>query len=114
MSNSERDTALRDQERSNRNPIPINIGDNMADQISLMIRTADGTRKSAVALPQDLTIEQLLQATQQRWNLPSNTSYNLRLERTGQQLNPSATLGSVGLQANDVVEVLPNLEAGQK
>ena len=84
----------------------------MSDSISLVIRSADQTRKAAVSLPVALTVDQLLQATQQRWNLPSNTNYAVRLERTGQQLDPATTLGSMGVQENDVLEVYPILEAG--
>jgi hypothetical protein len=81
---------------------------------SVVVRMADGTRKAAVGLPGSLTISQLLQATQQKWSLPTNANYAIRLERTGQQLDPSTTLNSVGVQENDVLEVYPILEAGQK
>lgn len=81
---------------------------------SVVVRMADGTRKAAVNLPGSLTIGQLLETTQQKWNLPSNTGYAIRLDRTGQQLDPSATLDSVEVQEDDVLSVLPILEAGQK
>jgi len=84
----------------------------MSDSLSVVIRSADQTRKAAVSLPAVLTVEQLLQATQQRWNMPSNVSYAVRLERTGQQLDSTTTLGGVGVQENDVLEVYPILEAG--
>ena len=84
----------------------------MSDSISLVIRSADQTRKAAVSLPAALTVEQLLQTTQQKWNLPSATNYAIRLERTGQQLDPATTLQSVGVQENDVLELYPILEAG--
>ncbi len=73
---------------------------------------ADNTRKAAINLPASLTIEQLLQTTQQKWNLPSSTNYAVRLERTGEQLDPSASLNSVHAQENDVLSVFPILEAG--
>ena len=84
----------------------------MSDSVSVVIRSADQTRKAAVSLPAVLTVEQLLQTTQQKWNLPSNTSYAMRLERTGQQLDPATTLQGVGVQENDVLELYPILEAG--
>ncbi len=84
----------------------------MSDSLSLIIRSADQTRKAAVSLPVGLTVDQLLQATQQRWNLPENTNYAVRLERTGQQLDSTTTLGAVGVQENDVLEIYPILEAG--
>ena len=84
----------------------------MSDSISLVIRSADQTRKASVTLPKNLSGEELVQATQQRWNLPNNTSYAVRVERTGQQLDPGTTLGTVGVMENDVLEVYPILEAG--
>lgn len=84
----------------------------MSDSVSLIVRSADQTRKAAVSLPATLSVEQLLQTTQQRWNLPTTTNYAVRLERTGQQLDPATTLGGVGVQENDVLEVYPILEAG--
>ncbi|MEH2161557.1 MAG: hypothetical protein V7K38_11025 [Nostoc sp.] len=84
----------------------------MSDSVSVVIRSADQTRKAAVSLPAALTVEQLLQTTQQKWNLPSNTNYAMRLERTGQQLDPAITLQGVGVQENDVLELYPILEAG--
>jgi len=84
----------------------------MSDSISLVIRSADKTRKAAVSLPALLTVEQLLQTTQEKWNLPVNNNYAMRLERTGQQLDPAITLQSVGIQENDVLELYPILEFG--
>lgn len=76
---------------------------------SIVVRMHDQTRKAAVNLPGSLTMEQLLQTTQQKWNIPSynDTHYALRLERTNQQLDPSATLDSVGVEDNDILEVYP-------
>ncbi|MEK0193471.1 hypothetical protein [Microcoleus anatoxicus] len=81
---------------------------------SVVVRMADGTKKAAVNLPGTLTIGQLLQTTQQRWNLPSNTDYDARLDRTGVQLDTSATLDSVGVEENDVIVILPRLVGGQQ
>jgi hypothetical protein len=81
---------------------------------SVVVRMADGTKKAAVNLPGNLTIGQLLQTTQQRWNLPSNTEYDARLDRTGVQLDPSATLDSVGVEENDVLVILPRLVGGKQ
>ncbi|MEY3868368.1 MAG: hypothetical protein RLZZ338_2259 [Cyanobacteriota bacterium] len=81
---------------------------------SVVVRMADGTRKAAVNLPGNLTIGQLVQTTQQKWNLPSNTDYAVRLERTGVQLQTDATLDSVGVEENDVLLILPQIVGGQQ
>ena len=115
MSSEERDTTLRDWERSDSNSILPNLGENMpVDSRSVVVRMADGTRKAAVSLPGTLTIGQLIQTTQQKWNLPSTTNYAVRLERTGEQLDASASLNAAEIQAEDVLVVFPILEAGQK
>ena len=84
----------------------------MANSHSIIVRMADGTRKAAIKIPPTLTVGQILQATQEKWNLPSNFNYAVRLERTGQQLNPSASLGAQEVEENDVLEVYPIVEAG--
>jgi hypothetical protein len=64
----------------------------MPQQLSLLMRTADQTRKAEIQLPSNLRIEQLVQQAQKQWNLPEGVSYALRLERTGKQLDPASTL----------------------
>lgn len=85
----------------------------MSEQISIILRSADKTRKASVQVPGICTIEKLLKQVQQRWNLPGSTNYAMRLERTGEQLESTATLSSVGVENDDILEVYPILEAGQ-
>lgn len=84
----------------------------VSEQISLIIRSADQTRKASVQLPITFTVEELLQTTQKHWNLPANASYAVRLERTGQQLDPINSLEELALEENDILEIFPILEAG--
>ncbi|MDJ0717683.1 MAG: EsaB/YukD family protein [Prochloraceae cyanobacterium] len=86
----------------------------MNESISIVIRDAGENRKASVTLPDNLTVEQLLSATQQRWNLDANRDYALRLDRTGEQLDPSATLRDAGIQNNDVIVLIENFEGGQQ
>jgi len=86
----------------------------MADTLSVVVRMYDQSRKAAVNLPGTLTIGQLVQTTQQKWNLSADRDYAIRLERTGEQLDHSATLNSVGVQPDDVLSVIPLIEAGAK
>jgi hypothetical protein len=76
----------------------------MPQQLSLVIRTADQTRKAEIQLPSNLRIEQLVQQAQKQWNLPEGVSYALRLERTGKQLDPASTLEAMGVSSGDVLE----------
>lgn len=84
----------------------------MSQQISLLIRTADQTRKAEIQLPSNLRIEQLVQQAQKQWNLPENVSYALRSERTGKQLDPASTLEGMEVSSGDILELYPILEAG--
>lgn len=84
----------------------------MPQQLSLLIRTADQTRKAEIQLPSNLRIEQLVQQAQKQWNLPEGVSCALRLERTGKQLDPASTLEAMGVSSGDVLELYPILEAG--
>lgn len=85
----------------------------MSDSISIIIRSADKTRKASVNVPSICTIEKLIQQVQQRWNLPDSSNYAMRLERTGEQLESTANLQTVGVQNQDILEVYPILEAGK-
>lgn len=80
--------------------------------VSVTIRMADETRKAAATLPASLTVDQIISTTQQKWNLPVDANYAVRLQSTGQQLDGSSTLASAGVQNDDVLEVYPILEAG--
>jgi hypothetical protein len=113
MSCSERNLTLYDLERSNRNSILPNIGEKMSDTLSLIVRTVDKTRKSVATLPSNLNVEQLVSRFQQEWQLPSDVSYKLRLERTGQELDSSKSLASAGVRSDDVLDLLPIMEHGQ-
>jgi hypothetical protein len=84
----------------------------MSDSLSLIVKMADNSRKASVTLPTTLTVEQLISKTQQEWQLSPDSNYFIRLERTGQQLEPSTTLAAAGVQSEDVLEVHPILEAG--
>jgi hypothetical protein len=84
----------------------------MRNSLSVTIRSADQTRKAAVKLPLTLKVEQLISEIQNRWNLPSNVSYAMRLERTGQQLNSSIILMELEIEENDILDIYPILEAG--
>jgi WXG100 protein secretion system (Wss), protein YukD len=84
----------------------------VSQQLSLLIRTADQTRKAEIQLPDNLRVEQLVQQAQKQWNLPENVSYAVRLDRTGKQLDPASTLESMGVSSGDVLELYPILEAG--
>lgn len=85
----------------------------MSESISIITRTADQSRKANVDLPPETRIGQVLEAAQQKWNLPEN-DYAARLERTNQQLDPNSDLVTSGIQNNDVLEIYPILEAGLK
>jgi len=84
----------------------------VSQQLSLLIRTADQTRKAEIQLPGNLRIEQLVRQAQKQWNLPEGVSYAVRLERTGKQLDPVSTLEAMGVSSGDVLELYPILEAG--
>ena len=81
-------------------------------QLSILIRTADQTRKAEITLPGDIRVEQLVQQAQQQWSLPGDVSYAVRLERTGKQLDPVSTLEAMEVSNGDMLELYPILEAG--
>ncbi|MBI6546659.1 MAG: hypothetical protein HY692_07680 [Cyanobacteria bacterium NC_groundwater_1444_Ag_S-0.65um_54_12] len=82
------------------------------DRISLNLRTLDKSRQAQVTLPIDYTVAELLEASRQNWKLSPDTDYLVRSERLGRQLASRDMVGSCGLVAGDVLEVVPLLEAG--
>ena len=84
----------------------------MSAQLSLIIQSADKTHKAKIKILDQVTIEQLIDKTQEQWNLPHDARYGVRLERTNEQLDFSASLDDAGVQDGDHLEIFPIIEAG--
>jgi len=84
-----------------------------ADTLVVVLRTHDSTRVADVALPGDMTVQELVQSSVERWKLPADRDYTLECERLGRQILPRDTLAAAGVQAGDELVLYPLLEAGR-
>jgi hypothetical protein len=83
----------------------------MSDSISVIIRTADQTRKAQVDIEGNKSAGDLIQASVDNWKLPNDTEYTLVNVTQGKTVAP-ASLVSTFANSNDILEVQPVLVAG--
>ena len=82
------------------------------ESINLIIRTADQTRKAEVSLDPNLKGGDVIQASVDNWNLPTDTDYSIVSVNTGKILSPNSSLEASGIKEGDILEVQPVLVAG--
>jgi hypothetical protein len=84
----------------------------MAEDIKLVVRTADQTRKAELSLGPASTGGEIVQAAVDNWALPKDTDYTLVNVSTGKALAPHDVLDRSKVKEGDVLEVQPVLVAG--
>ena len=83
----------------------------MAEPMSLVVRTADQTRRAELTLEPHQTGADILRAAVDNWALPDDTDYTLVNATTGKALAPGEALAKA-VRPGDVIEVQPVLVAG--
>ena len=83
----------------------------MSENLKLVIRTADQSRKAQVEVASGQSAADLIQAAVDNWKLPTDTDYTLVNVTRGSTVPASQRVGSVA-DAGDVLEVQPVLVAG--
>ncbi len=84
----------------------------MAEDLKLLVRTADQTRKAELTLDGGSTGNAIIQAAVDNWALPADTDYTLVNTNTGRAVAPGESLAKSGVKPGDVLEVQPVLVAG--
>jgi hypothetical protein len=84
----------------------------MTEEVKLMVRTADQTRKAELTLDGGSTGGAIIQAAVNNWALPADTDYTLVNTTTGLAVAPGESLVKSGVKPGDVLEVQPVLVAG--
>jgi len=84
----------------------------MSDEVKLIIRTADQTRKAELTLGGSSTSGEIIQAAVDNWALPADADYTLVNTTTGRAFAPGDSLARSGVKPGDVLEVQPVLVAG--
>ena len=85
----------------------------MTENLKLVIRTADQSRKAQVEVESAQSASQLIQAAVDNWKLPTDTDYTLVNVTRGVTVPASHAVGSIA-DPGDVLEVQPVLVAGMQ
>ena len=83
------------------------------DELKLIIRTADRTRKAEITVSADQTVSDVLQAAIDNWSLAKDVDYTIVNTQTGKTLVKSQTLRQAGVSNGDALEIQPVLVAGR-
>ena len=80
----------------------------MAEEtVTVLIRTADKTKKAEVTLPRSMTANDLIAASKQNWVLPEDADYQLVNITKGRLLSPKQVLNPEQVADGDELEVQP-------
>ena len=80
----------------------------MAEEtVTVLIRTADKTKKAEVTLPRSMTANDLIAASKQNWVLPEDADYQLVNITKGRLLSPKQVLTPEQDADGDELEVQP-------
>ena len=82
------------------------------NEVNLIIRTADKTRKAEITLQRNNSGGDVIQAAVNNWALPVDTDYSLVNTSSGKTLLPGASLSEDQVKDGDILEVQPVLVAG--
>jgi len=82
------------------------------NEIAVIIRTADQTRKAEVNMSTDNTGADVINASVSNWSLPTDTDYTLVNASNGKAILPRESLTANGVKNGDILEIQPVLVAG--
>ena len=80
--------------------------------ITVIVRTADQTRKAEVKMSTDNSGADVIDAAVSNWSLSRDTEYTLVNASTSKSLQPRESLSANGVKDGDILEVQPVLSAG--
>jgi hypothetical protein len=81
-------------------------------EVSLIVRTADQSRKAEIAVSAENTVGDIVDSAIQNWALPRDADYTVVNVTRGKSLNPAEPISRTGIQPGDVLELQPVLVAG--
>ena len=81
-------------------------------EVTVILRTADRTRKAEVTVPRDQRGADLIQGAVTNWALPTDTDYSLVNVTRGKAIRPDTHLSNDLVCDRDELEIQPVLVAG--
>jgi hypothetical protein len=82
------------------------------DEINLIIRTADQTRKAEVTVPMKMHCSEIISGAIDNWSLDKTVDYTVSNVSNGIALDPDHTIEKSGISDGDMLEIQPVLVAG--
>ena len=110
------DQSIQDNDQQELNDVVSNEAESLEDaedsKINIIITVSDRSRKASVLLPAHATVSQFISNVIERWNLPKNINYEIRLSRTGEILPLERQFKDFDLQNEELLVIIPILDAG--
>ena len=85
-----------------------------SDELSVIVRTADQTRKAELSVTPDTSCGELIIAAVENWSLDNSIDYSIANVTQNIALDPDQSLGKSGIENGDMLEVQPVLVAGNE
>jgi hypothetical protein len=85
---------------------------NASDEISVIVRTADQTRKAELTVAYNTSCGELIAAAVENWSLDSTVDYSIANVTQNIALDPDESLLKSQVVEGDMLEVQPVLVAG--
>jgi hypothetical protein len=84
----------------------------MSNELAVILRTADQTRKTEVSIPSGMTGNEVIEAAIENWALPKDVTYTLVNTTRNQVLNSSQPVSAQNVQPGDLLSLDNTLTAG--
>jgi hypothetical protein len=84
----------------------------MSNELAVILRTADQTRKTEVSIPSGMTGNEVIEAAIENWALPKEVTYTLVNTTRNQVLNSSQPVSAQNVQPGDLLSLDNTLTAG--
>ena len=84
----------------------------MSNELAIILRTADQTRKSEVCIPPGMTGNEVIEAAIVNWSLPKDVTYTIVNTTRNQVLNSSQAISSQNVHPGDFLSLDNTLTAG--
>ena len=81
-------------------------------EISVIIRTANQTRKAEVTVAAENTCGDLIAGAIENWSLDDTVDYTINNSTKNIALDPDETVGKSQIESGDMLEIQPVLVAG--
>ena len=76
-------------------------------KVTVLLQTADRTRKAQVTLPRTMTVSDIIKASRGRWRLPRSMDFQIVNMNTSRQLLPYESLNNNNVSDGDVLMLQP-------